>query len=267
MKKIWILLGIGLIVVGIFFLMKKDQKNVISNQSSVIGNLEIRKEKSVLLKFAVMADVHNDIDDLKKVLEIEKNNLVVIAGDLTINGTRSELMNVLVQLGESGVKYVAVPGNHDLYKNQWSGVFGKDYQSVKMGNVKLILINNGNWKGLGEEQKKWIENEAKECQLITCVAVMHMPLWNNFSKHVMGEYLPTTALEAKWLKEMFLKNNVKTGYSGHLHYNSEYEIDGWKTVLVGAISKDRNTQTPRFTEVTVYDDGTIENNVKLLINN
>ena len=117
---------------------------------------------------------------------------------------------------------------------------------------------------MGEEQKNWIDGEVKECLVVKCVAVMHMPLVNNFSEHVMGEYKDLTAQEAEWLKTTLLKNGVKVGYSGHLHYSSDYEIDGWQTVLVGAISSTRNTQSPRFTEMKVYDDGSWENEVKLL---
>jgi hypothetical protein len=70
----------------------------------------------------------------------------------------------------------------------------------------------------------------------------------------MGEYSPAAAGEAVWLKNILLENNVRTGYSGHLHYSSDYTIDGWETVLVGAISKDRNVGTPRFTGLSVTGD-------------
>jgi len=29
------------------------------------------------------------------------------------------------------------------------------------------------------------------------------------------------------LKNILVENNVKLGYSGHLHYASDYVIDGW----------------------------------------
>ena len=253
MKKILIGVGLVLIVLGLFLYLRKDKKIIQVEEEKVV------KIKDVMFKFVVMADVHNDIDDLKKALEMEKVSLVVIAGDLTINGTEKEQQTIKNILNDN---IYVIPGNHDDYKNVW--IFGKKYQSISEGNFKMILIDNSNWRGLGEEQKKWIENEVQVCRVIKCVVVMHMPLENNFSAHIMGEYLKSTAEEAKWLKSLLLNNNVKTGYSGHLHYNSSYTIDGWQTVLVGAITRDRNTESPRYTEVTVYSDGSMENEVKII---
>ena len=100
-----------------------------------------------------------------------------------------------------------------------------------------------------------MESELPECWVVDCIVVMHMPLHNTFSKHVMGEYGEQTVEEAKWLKQKLLENNVKMGFSGHLHYSSHYEIDGWETVLVGAISEDRNVEVPKYTEVILGSDG------------
>ena len=186
----------------------------------------------------------------------------MVAGDLTINGTQKEEDGIKKVLDDGGIKYVAVPGNHDIYKKVW--LWPNKYQSQTVGNWKLILIDNSDWRGLGTEQKKWIENEVQVCLVMHCVVAFHMPLVNNFSKHLMGEYSPATAVEASWLKALLIKNNVRMAYSGHLHYSSDYVIDGWETVLVGAITKDRNTETPRFTQVVMYNDGTVENNVKLV---
>ena len=286
MKKYWIFILILLAVgVGIYLDLKgqiRRSARTENNFESVVGadpsispiigqtpGSARTENKGIKNKVAFMADIHNDMDSLDAALKLAKQDgvkVVIVAGDLTINGTRDELIEVMAHLGEGGVKYFAVPGNHDLYNGLWGGVFGKEYQSFKLDNIKYILINNGNWRGLGVDQKSWIEGEVKECLLIKCVAVMHMPLLNNFSKHVMGEYNAATLAEAGWLKNLLLKNNVKTGYSGHLHYNSDYTIDGWETILVGAISKDRNTETPRFTEMVIYDDGTVENKLHVLEN-
>ena len=217
------------------------------------------------LRVAVMADIHNDLISLQKALDKAKgdgDSLVVVAGDVTINGTENEQKGIMKVLDDSGQKYAVVPGNHDIYKKIW--LFDKKYQSIREAGAKFILIDNSDWRGLGTEQKLWIEGEVAECQKILCLVVMHEPLLNNFSKHVMGEYSSAAAGEAIWLKNILVENGVKIGYSGHLHYASDYVIDGWETVLVGAISKDRNVETPRFTEVVMYDDGSINNQVKIL---
>ena len=255
MKKILVATGIVLIVFGIYLLLREKPK--IQNPKPKIEEV-IKREKKEILRFAVMADVHNDTESLSKALDLVENELVVVAGDLTINGTEKEQMAIKKVLGDR----FAVPGNHDIYKSVW--IFGRKYQSIEKNNVKLILVDNSHWRGLGEEQKIWIGGEVGECVIKKCLAIMHKPLENHFSTHVMGENSKVVTAEAGWLKELFLRNNVRTGYSGHLHYASSYTIGGWETVLVGAISKDRNTETPRFTEVVVYDDGSVSNEVKLI---
>lgn len=205
--------------------------------------------KKPIFKFAVMADIHNDNEQLAKALRQAQGDLVVLAGDLTINVNKSELLAVKKTLDESAREYLVVAGNHDVIKKQFENVFGKSYQSYSKDNLKLILIDNSNWKGLGEEQKIWIEQEVQGCNVILCVSIMHMPLEHNFSNHVMGEDNEIGTEDAKWLHKVLVDSGVKTIYAGHLHYSSGYTIDNLKTNLVGAISRERNNQTSRMVEV------------------
>jgi hypothetical protein len=39
--------------------------------------------------------------------------------------------------------------------------------------------------------------------------------------------------------------------AGHLHYASSYELGGIRTDIVGAISRERNNQSPRYTELMI----------------
>ncbi len=265
MKKWW-LVGVALILVIVVGGMVMSNSRKETRNEILETGIEQKTEKVETLKFAVMADIHNDTESLAKALVHARANgdeMVLVAGDLTIDGTKAEEEKIKTTLEDGGIEYFVVPGNHDTYKNVW--LWQEKFQSVRKGGLKFLLIDNSNWRGLGDGQKRWLGDELPECKIIRCVAVMHMPLLNNFSKHVMGEYSKTTAMEAVWLKNILLENKVTTGYSGHLHYSSSYTVDGWETVLVGAISKERNTQTPRYSEVTVFDDGNVENKVKLII--
>jgi 3',5'-cyclic AMP phosphodiesterase CpdA len=266
MKKIILILGIGFVVVGVILYF---QRQPIINEEQTRRPIPTQiREKNILFKFSVMSDVHNDTEMLEEALRQAQghgqeaqgqNDLVILTGDLTNDGTRVEQEAIKKVLDEN--VYV-VPGNHDIYKNIW--VFGKKYQSFEKSGWKFILIDNSNWRGLGDDQKSWIEDETAECLIKSCLAFMHKPLAHNFSTHIMGENNERVTGEAEWLMELLVSSGVKMGYSGHLHYASSYTINDWQTVLVGAISAARNTQTPRFTEVVVYDDGSIENNVKLV---
>lgn len=207
-----------------------------------------------IVKIAIMADVHSDEEELRRMLVKAKEaqvEMVVVAGDLTINGKMAELSKVKAVLDESGLNYEVIPGNHEYSLENFNNFFGKDYQSVKIGEVKLILINNAYKNGLGEEQLEWIRGEVAECRALTCLAIMHKPLNNFFSAHVMGEGDEGVTEEASWLRKLLIDNGVKQIEAGHLHYASSYELEGIRTDIVGAISRERNTQSPRYTELMI----------------
>jgi predicted phosphodiesterase len=249
-----------LIVIGVAWWWKSSQR---PDQGVEDKKTEeaVRVEEEI--KFGVMADVHLDWVNFKKAIELAKSRgekRIVIAGDLTSVGSKKELLAAKKVLDESEMPYFVVPGNHDRYtgdkfkEDVFGEVFGKNYQSLKEGNLKLILVDNGGKAGLGSMQTEWLKKEVEECRIWVCVAIMHMPLENNFSQHVMGEGSTAVTLEAVELAKLLREAGVKEIAAGHLHYASAYEIDGVRTILVGAIAEARNTQTPRFTELTVKDN-------------
>ena len=265
MKKWWMgILIIILVGIGVYLLRQRTTIKVARTTISEnvgVGFIPTHQ----ISKIAIMADIHNDVESLHKAYEqavIDGVELIILAGDLTIDGTTNEQKKIKSEIDSWTIQTFAVPGNHDIYKQVW--IFGDKYQTVKLGNWKLMLIDNSDWRGLGETQKAWLGSEVRECHINFCLAVMHMPLANTFSKHVMGEYSQQTMEEAEWLKKVLRDNKVQAGYSGHLHYSSDYEIDGWETVLVGAISLTRNVEVPKYTQVKLYSDGTRDKVVKIV---
>lgn len=230
-------------------------KTVTATPTTIVGS------DKVLLKFAVMADIHDNTSGLKKMLKTvaaDGIDITVIAGDLTTDGTTSQLKAVKTVLDNSEVRYVATEGNHDMRKKLFDDVFGKSFQSIKINGVKLILIDNSDYRGLeggvleGSGQKAWIESEVTECNSIICIAIMHMPLNHPTSDHVMGEFKTTTASEATWLRKLLVSNGVKEVETGHIHHFNTYTINGLKTNQVGpGTSSD-------FSEFTVYSDGSVD---------
>lgn len=250
-RKIFILLLIGL---GLALVIKsfwtKEEKPIERSEVREITLTPIEEK----VKIAVLADIHNDDEELKVLLNKAKGDgveMVIIAGDLTNDGSRSELLRVKKILDGIVIKYAVIPGNHEYYKDLFKEIFGRDYQSIRLGEVKLILINNAYWRGLGEEQKKWLQEEVGECQKIVCVAIMHKPLNNLLSAHVMGENNETVTGEGNWLRELLINSGVKQIEAGHLHYATSYELEGIRTDIVGAVSRERNNQSPRYTELVI----------------
>lgn len=249
-KIAWLALMLVVLSVGILWTFVGSERTK-ENQKSEILTPTIAEQK---LTIAVMADIHNDDKQLKIMLDKAKKNgvaMVVIAGDLTNEGKMDDLVKIKKVLDQGGVRYAAIPGNHEYDLDNFLKVFGKNYQSLKFGEIKLILIDNSYWKGFDEEQKKWIESEVLECKVFVCVAIMHKPLNNVLSTHIMGENNKKAAEEADWLRKLLVDSGVKRIMAGHLHYASSYELEGIRTDIVGAVSRERNNQSPRYTELMI----------------
>lgn len=252
-----------IILVGVGVWLALNSKKVESLKSKSEDQKQEIKPTESAVKVAIMADVHNDTETLKKALEQAKKEgvtMVIVNGDMTINGQTKELAAVRAVLDESGIKYAVVPGNHDWWgkAGTYTAVFGIGYGVLRVDDAKYILINNSDGKGLGDRQWAWLANELGECWVVTCAAVAHEPLNHHFSVHVMGEKNNKVAAEAGKLLELLVKNNVGKLYSGHLHYASSYNLGGMETILVGAISSSRNTQTPRWTMVEGGEERVVE---------
>lgn len=225
----------------------------------------MRKDKKVASpaatewQFVVASDIHNDLKNLKRVLEKAKEKRVAwvaVTGDLTNGGSEAELRAVKEVLDNGGVKYVTVPGNHDDWQGTkekrdiYAAVFGDRYRSFYDQGWKFILMDNSDWRGLGEEQKEWMTTEVAECPRIKCLVMMHMPLNNAMSDHVMGEYVESTAQEAEAMVKLLVENKVVQVYAGHLHIAMTYELEGLRTMLVGAVTEARS-QRPEYVEVSI----------------
>lgn len=214
--------------------------------------VEIKPVEKKVARIAVVADIHNDVDYLKKAINRSKElgvELMIVDGDMSKEGKKEELLTIKKVLDESGLKYLTVPGNHDWWDGKYSEVFGKSYQSLKWGDFgyKLILVDNGNWWGLGESQKEWLGGEIGECKVIKCVVFGHVPLNHPNSKHVMGEDRPKVMTQGLELIKQMIENKVERWVSGHIHFQKEYEKDGLKTIIVGSLSQERSAQRPRWT--------------------
>jgi len=249
-KIAWLASMLIVLSSGIIWIFVGNEK-AIEIENVVLPTPTIIEKKE---KIALMADIHNDSEQLEIMLNKAKNDgveMVVLAGDLTNEGKLSDLMTIKMTLEKVDLRYAVVPGNHEYSLDNFKKVFGKNYQSIRLGEVKLILIDNSYWQGLDEEQKLWIEGESRECRVLVCVAIMHKPLNNALSTHIMGENNKKAALEAAWLRQLLIDSGVKQIGAGHLHYASSYFLDGIRTDIVGAISRERNNQSPRYTELMI----------------
>lgn len=224
-------------------------------------------------KFAIIADPHKDMNNLKKALESAKKEgvkFVVGIGDLSDVGTDDELRNSKEQFDMVGLPYYIVPGDRDLWDARDKGkdadhnfkeVFGSPYQSFAYDSVRFLLVyNSDNYKGLSELQLEWIDTELKRLQnegtkKITFVALA-TPLFHPSSDHVMGKVTPQLKNQADHLISVFKKNGVEEVFAADTHYFTRYTEPTMdlKMTTVGAVTSDRNPQTPRYVLVEVYEN-------------
>lgn len=205
--------------------------------NGLVKSVSVTVKLASSVKIAVIADVHDRTAYLKTMLERAKKDkveLMVIAGDLTWKGEKSELESIKQVLDASGVNRVIIPGNHDSWDNYFASVFGINYQSRDYDGIRLIMIDNSQEKaGLGETQKAWIVKEFADCKNLVCVAIMHEPLYNPSSAHIMGEYNEDVAKDMEWLKKILISSGIKVTISGHIHEVQTYTWNGVTTYLVG----------------------------------
>lgn len=258
-KKILLLsLALLLTVITLSYLSPPKNKVTISFLSPL--------PPAPLLRMAIFSDIHSDTKNLKKAIELAKSDqieMLIITGDLTTLGKKDELLTIKNILEKSGLKYFVVPGNHDLWwsnqikKDVFGEVFGQSFNSFVEDDYKLIFINNGNdllgvqvIKGTkGQSQLDWLEVEISDCPQIYCLVFMHEPLNHPYSSHTMGEADQRIASEAAYLIEKLVQQKVKEVFAGHIHSSYSYEIAGLKTTIVGALTQERNLQSPRFLEI------------------
>ncbi len=224
-------------------------------------------------KFAIVADCHNDNNNLAKALSQAKAGdakFVIGLGDFSDVGTKAELIDAKKKFDEAGLRYFLTPGDHDLWESRdkneppltnFYSVFGSSFQAFGYGEVRfIILYNSDNYKGLGEEQLKWFKFEMeniKQANPKLVLAFVHEPLYHPSSDHYMGKVTPSLLPEAKQLIKDLKQAGTKEVFAGDIHYFTQYSEP--ETVLhmttIGAITSGRNVESPRFGLVTVYEDG------------
>ncbi len=228
-------------------------------------------------KFAIIADSHKDTADLKKALAQAKQagaKFVVGLGDLSDVGTVDELRNSKEQFDMAELPYYIAPGDHDLWDSRDKGkpasqnstdIFGQPYQSFAYDSVRFILVyNSDNYKGIDELQLNWLQDELKrsgsdqKAKLI--FVALPTPIYHPSSDHVMGKVSPSLKNQADHLIDLFKKNGVDEVFAADTHYYTRYvePTMDLKMTTVGAVTSDRNPQSPRFTMVEVYEDNSYQ---------
>lgn len=226
-------------------------------------------------RFLLIADSHNDNNDLKKAINQAKQIYPDIAfiiglGDYTTVGTVDELKQAKKELDDSSLRYFLVAGDHDMWDSRdkqmpaatnFNQVFGPLYQSFDFGNFRFLLLDNSDdYKGFGDAQLEWIDAELGKIQEQPPGGVfvfLHEPLFHPSSTRVMGKIEKDLKQQARDLMFQLKSVGVRKVFAGDIHFFSEYKepVTDLEMVTIGAVAIERNPQAPRFAVVSVYDDG------------
>lgn len=254
----------------------EDETETNTEEPDVSKTVQAVKSPPVAFKFMLFADSHNDNGYLKRAIaQITKSKpeikFIIGLGDYTEVGTIDELRAAKKELDEGGVRYFVTAGDHDLWDardkqreaaTNFVQVFGPPYQSFSYSNARFLLIyNSDNYLGLGQQQWEWLNSELtrirQESDIKLTLAFMHEPLYHPSSERVMGKVEKKLKQEARSLIGLLKDAGVKEVFSGDIHFFTRYKDpeSDLSMTTAGGITSTRNTQSPRFVVVTVFEDG------------
>lgn len=259
------------------FSLKKTKETVIPADSNNNQSQKTPVKKSpVDFRFILVADSHNKNELLKEALQQGQKKytdvkFIIGLGDYTEVGTMGELEAAKQVFDGSGLRYFVTAGDHDLWDSRnrqltptdnFVKVFGPPYQSFSYGQVRFVIFNNSdNYEGLGTQQLSWLKEELdrikqeKDTKLI--LAFSQEPLYHPSSLHTMGRVTPALKSEAQQIINWFKDVGVKGVFAGDIHYFTSYKepSSGMAMFTIGAITSEPNAQDPRYSVVTIYQDG------------
>lgn len=240
-----------------------------------VNNQPVIPASKLLFKFLLIADAHSDMGNLRKALVQAKKDFpyiqfIVGLGDYTEVGTLAELNAAKKEFDASGLRYFLLPGDHDLWDSRDKGlspdanfrqIFGPTYQSFSFNNFKFMLLyNSDNYVGMGADQLDWVSMEldrAKTERNRGILVFVHEPLYHPSSDHIVGRVEKKLKHEATSLIHTLAEAKVKKVFAGDIHFFSQYNEPETKLemVTIGAVTIERNPQSPRFGIVSVFDNG------------
>ena len=253
----------------------KDMKDVQSDSDSAEDDGEILtsdKSKRPLVQVALLADAHEDWDNLEAALEEAEDldvDQVFFLGDFTDWGDVPGLKNGKEMLDESGLAWEALPGDHDLAQSasktggggleNFLEVFGHNYGTTKLGGYTFMYFDNSaNFTPLDEERFTWFLDHVEDADFV----LLAQPIYHDKSLILMGivdgEEIEDVNNQRKMLLSKVRQAEVKAVVAADHHMSSvskDPERASLRHFVVGALASSRNLQTPRFSVLSVYADG------------
>ena len=235
-----------------------------TDESSPKSNSD--RETSPILTVAIFADSHSDnINLLKAVSKTKEMSIDTIfhLGDHTDLGVIDKLEEVKGILDQSGLKYYTIPGDRDLWQSvgidNYKQVFGDNFHSITLKGMKFIMLDNSaNYTTVDSKLMLWFSKEVEDADFVLLSQPLYHPTFNKVMGVVDGEVIAKVKEQAQEILNLIRQSKVKAIISGDQHsasINPDIQNPTLSHIVVGAITSDRNLQSPRFSVLRVYADG------------
>ncbi len=192
-------------------------------------------------KFIVCGDPQNNYEVFNRVLEAARSvDFLIIAGDLTGSGTKTEFETFLQAVSGSGVKYYTVPGNHDVaatpVSQNYTAFLGAPYHSFDYGNSHFVLIDNSTPEiGFYPQEREWVKEDLKVARkkgFEHIFAVAHVPPGYPYSARATAAQIP--GIDAnRQLVPVLSEGGVQELFCGHVHGYLREKNDGLSITITG----------------------------------
>lgn len=207
---------------------------------------------------------------------------VLHIGDISNFGDVESLTDAKEILGDAGIPYIALPGDHDLAQTSslanFSSVFGIDNHVFEAGGYKFVAFDNSaNYTLISQEKVNWFETQVSDADFV----ILSQPLYTEglllFNCQYMGNSCSTP--EDAELRErqvavhgqrdeilkLIREADVKAVIAGDHHRSSETQDKDKPALMhyvVGAVGgsfkegySQEKLQTRRFSLLKLYESG------------
>lgn len=196
--------------------------------------INLKKIQNIKLeKIMIISDIHSSYEELDSLVStINKNDLLLITGDVTNLGLTREydLLNSILK--KIKIPFLVSVGNHDLLnegEENFSRLFGSFNFFVDSLDHRFIIYNNNTWESTSKNyySNEWLQETLSE-SVKQNIILSHVPF--DDKDRFTNQFIIET-------KNMFNDNNVILTFNGHNHNYNKTEYENFIQYTVGAIDK------------------------------
>lgn len=272
----------GKFVQRFYWTKSKVSTESTSNISEPAGEITEAEEtapiKTTILRIAVISDVENDIEGLRKtLLSVEKSGVkyAFFLGDFTEWGDETSLKTVkgFIDANSTGITYYAIPGDHDLAQSVSAGdvsglanytkVFGEDYHKVVLSGITFVFLNNSaNYSTIPDDEIKKFSEDVRDAKFV----LLSQPLYSTLMPdrvmgRVNGEEVKLVHDQAGAILATLRDSDVAAVIAGDQHNSNSVQDPDRASLnhfVVGAVTSKINLQSPRYSVLSIFSDGSYE---------